>query len=739
VSSPTLELYESKLQAPWTRPGLVARTQLVARLLTSQAPIVTVVAPPGYGKTTLLAQWSERNERRSAWISLDDRDNDPAVLLGYVAAALDRVEPLDPGVWGALASPGAFAMAQVVSVVTSILSARTTPFCLVIDQLEVVRSQECLDAVVELALHLPAGSQLAVASRAEPPLPMARLRAQGHVVEIGVEQLAMDAVEAAELFAATGVGLGEAEVVDLVERTEGWPVGLYLAALALQTERSRGKVGVAFGGDDRLMADYLRAEVLSFLSPGSMLFLRRTAVLDRFCGPLCDAVVGASGSSELLRSFERSNLLLVPLDRQREWFRFHGLFRDLLRAELVAAEPELMPLLHDRAAVWLEANGLPDVAIDHAQAAGDADRAARLVAKIAQVTYGAGRVTTAFRWLRWFEDHDLIRQYPQVAVLGALGEAMRGRPADAERWADMAESGTFEGLLPDGSPLHSWVAVLSACLCRRGVPRMREDAELAQVGLAVTSPFRGPALFIEGISSLLDGDGDAADPILADAVETCLRTGGMPTAAGALAERAVVAIERHDWSAATALADRALTIVQTTYVDGYLMSSVVYAVAARVAVHRGDVTRAKDHVARASRLRPLCSYAFPASAHFLLQLGHAHLELADSAGAREVLRQARDILRMRPDLGTVPKQADELQTMVDAIQHGPVGASSLTVAELRLLPLLATHLSFPAIAERTHVSRHTVKSQAMSIYRKLGVSSRSEAILHAQEIGLLGT
>jgi LuxR family transcriptional regulator, maltose regulon positive regulatory protein len=199
-----------------------------------------------------------------------------------------------------------------------------------------------------------------------------------------------------------------------------------------------------------------------------------------------------------------------------------------------------------------------------------------------------------------------------------------------------------------------------------------------------------------------------------------------------------VAIERGDWSTAEAFTARALTIVHDAHLEDYLSTIVVLAVAARIAAHRGDVVLAKQYVTRASRLRPLCTYAFPPSAHLLLQLGHAYLELGDAAGARTVLGQVREILQLRPDLGIVPEQADKLQSTLDMIRKGVVGASSLTTAELRLLPFLATHLSYPDIGERMYVSRHTVKSHAMAVFRKLGVSSRREAIERASEIGLLG-
>jgi LuxR family maltose regulon positive regulatory protein len=567
---------------------------------------------------------------------------------------------------------------------------------------------------------------------------MASLRAHGLVLDVGVDDLAMDKSEARDLLGAADVVLGDADLDELVHRTEGWPVGLYLATLAIKADGALAPVSIAFHGDDRFMADYLRSEVLARLSPATASFLTRTSVLDRLCGPLCDAVVGAPGSQHVLETLESSNLLLIPLDRRREWYRYHHLLRDLLRAEVVRSEPDLVPELHDRAAAWYEADGQADLAIDHAQAAGNADRAARIFAGVAQLTYASGRADTALRWVGWFEARGLIDRYPHVAVIGALGHALLGHPAGAELWADAAKAGRFDGLLPDGSPIDSWIALLEAGLCRHGVARMRADAELACERLAPGSPWYGPALHLLAMSDLLDGEGDAVDVTLERAVEVSLRAGVLPSAAAGLAERAALAIERQDWFAATSLASKAVAIVRDGSLDGYLFATIVHAVAARTAVHGRDIQGAREHVIQASRLRPLCSAALPFSAGFLLELARAYIELADPAGARAVLRQARDILYVRPDLGILPRRADELGRMLDSISLGPVGASSLTAAELRLLPLLAIHLSYRDIGERLHVSRNTVKSHAVAIFRKLDVSSRSEAVQVAEAIGLLG-
>jgi LuxR family transcriptional regulator, maltose regulon positive regulatory protein len=745
---PTFALMESKLRSPSARPGIVARTALVERLLASPAaPVICVVAPPGYGKTTLLAQWGRRLGPRVAWVSVDRRDNDPVVLLTYIATALDRVDPIEPGVFQALTSTGVSVAGTVLPRFVSAVGAMADPVALILDHVELLENPECLDAVAELALALPAGSRLALASRRTPGLPVALLRAQGQVVEIGVEELAMDAREAGALLEAADVALSDAEMTELIGRTEGWPVGLYLAALARKAGGRRRDAGARFSGEDRFVADYLYSELLAHLSPELVAFLTRTAVLERMCGPLCDAVLDIRGSGRVLEQLEDSNLLVVPLDRHRRWYRYHHLFGELLLAELERREPELVPQLHVRAASWYEANGMPEVAIDHAQAAGDADRVARLVAALVQPTYAAGRVDTARRWLAWLEERGLVERYPQVAVLGAWVQALVGRPAAALRWADAAErrpeaaAGAVGTQTPaDGSTTESHQAMLRALLCRDGVDRMRADAQAAQAGLSPASRWRATPLLLEGIAGMLAGTTDRADLALADAVEVGTDLKAWPATSTALAERCALAIGRGDWDQAEILAGQALAVLQAGQLDDYIMSSLVQVMAAHTAMHRGELAAARGHLARAARMRPLLTHAIPTFAvQTLLELGRAYLALDDLAGTRAVLRQARDILRLRPGLGTLPAQVDDLRSRLDTARGATTGASSLTTAELRLLPLLATHLTFREIGQRLYLSQHTVKTQAISIYRKLGASSRGQAVQRVQDIGLLTT
>ena len=729
------ELLESKFHAPVTRPGIVARTALVDRLAAAQAPVVTVVAPPGYGKTTLLAQLAERVWPRVAWVSCDDGDNDPVVLLSALAVALDRIEPIDPAVFWALASSGA-GITAVPRFVSAIASMRL-PVTVVLDHTEAVTNKGCLNTIAELVLHLPLGWRFALASRTVAPLPTARLRAQGGIVEVGAEDLAMSPEEASSLLEGAGVRPDMASTSELVQRTEGWPTGLYIAALAIRAGTRQSEAGLTFTGDDRFMGDYLRSELLDRVSGSEVSFLTRTAVLDRMCGSLCDAILGATGSGRVLEQMESRNLLVVPLDRRREWYRYHHLFRDLLQAELRRREPDLVQDLHSRAAAWYEANAMPEAAIEHAQAAGDNDCVARLVLEHAQPAWAGGRVVTVLRWMEWLRDATSAEHYGAIAVHGSLIFALLGHPSAAERWAAAAERGPSTGTLPDGSTMEGTLAYLRAILCRDGVDEMRRDAQIAWEGLSPASPYRATMLHTEGISYLVQEDHDKADPILAHAFDVATGANALPLAALILAERCIVAAQRDRWAEVATLAQRAVALVEAGRFEDYWTSALVYAWAARDALHRMDISVARYYVGRAARLRPLLTYALPVvSVQALLELTRSYIVLADPGGAAAVLRQVHDILQQRPDLGVLPRQAEELYSRLAKIKAVAVGASSLTAAELRLLPLLPTHLSFQEIGERLYLSKNTVKTQAYSVYRKLGVTSRSEAVTRTHELGL---
>src|SRR5215470_16987571 len=735
AAGPGLALSEPKFHPPVARPGIVVRTALLQRLATAQAPVITVTAPPGYGKTALMAQWADRLGPRVAWLSCDNADNDPVVLLNALAIALDRVGPVDPAIFPALASSGA-GVTMVPRFVSAVASMQP-PVTVLLDQAEAVTNRQCLNVIAEFALRLPPGWQLALASRSAVPLPTARLRAQGGLLEITAEDLAMGPQEACQLLNRAGAEADQASLADLLQRTEGWPAGLYIAALAMKSGKRQSGGGFTFTGDDIFMGDYLRSELLDHVSRAEASFLTRTSVLDRMCGPLCDAILGEQGSGAVLEQLETRNLLVVPLDRRREWYRYHHLLQELLRAELQRREPGVVQDLHFRAAMWFEANTMPEAAIDHARAAGDYDRVARLILELQQPVWASGRVETVRRWMEWLKDVTAAEHYGAIAAHGSLIFALLGRPSEAERWAAAVERASPAGILPDGSTMEGTLAYLRAILCRNGIDQMRRDAQMARDGLSPSSPYRVTMLYTEGISYLLLGDPARGGPILARAAADAAAAGSQPLAALIMAEQCNVAAESGNWAEVTALAQRAVTIVEDGRLGDYWTSALVYAWATRAALHNKDLTQARFYLGRASRLRPLLTYVLPVvSVQSLLEMARSYVTLADPGGAAAVLAQARDILQQRPDLGVLAEQASELRSRLATIKAGAAGASSLTAAELRLLPLLSTHLSFREIGERLFVSSHTVRTQAYSAYRKLGVSSRSEAVARAQELGL---
>ena len=715
-------------------------------------PITSVVAPPGYGKTTLLSEWAHRADAHVAWLSLDRYDNDLKQFVSYAAAALGRVEPIDRALLRPVDRHPSVAAAA--SSLAAVMESMNEPVTLMLDHVESLENDDCLDTVAELALHLPPGARLALATRVDPPIPVPRLRAGGEIVEVGVDDLAMDDVEARRLLEDAGVLLTDDDLAKVIARTEGWPVGLYLAALALKSGASSEAAGLAFTGDDRLMAEYLRAELLDHMSDEEVTFLTRTAILERMSGRLCDAVLEANDSAQVLQGLAHSNLLLVALDRQGEWYRYHHLFRDLLRGELLRRDPAVVPGLHIRASDWCNENGLTDLAISHAEAGGDSDRTNRLLLVHAPALYASGRIESVSRWLTWFAQRELVEDYPALAVLGGILFSTSERLGDMERWAAAAEypfntpvgardgvvadRGAPDRLLPDGSTLEGWRAVLRMVISRQGVEGALRDAKIADQYLSERSGLRPAALAFEALAEFASGNDERADAVAAHCIALALDTIRMPAATIVSALRGVIAADRGDWIGADEHSANATQYVESWALDDYAESAFAHVLAARVALHHDEDVTARERMLRVARLRPLLTYGRPLiSVPTLLEAARVYAEMGDTAGAREVIRQCRDVLRLRPDVGVLPDRLDAVERRLETMRTGSVGASSLTAAELRLVPYLPTHLTFAEIAQRLHVSRNTAKTQAISIYQKVGVSSRSAAVEQLTGFGLL--
>jgi LuxR family maltose regulon positive regulatory protein len=701
--------------------------------------LVTVIAPAGYGKSTLLVQWDHADRRPFAWVSLDDRDNDPSILLTYVTAALERVTEMDPAIYPALASMGPSGWITAVHRIATSLWKATAPIVLVLDDVQALHGRAATDALAELAVHVPPGSLLALAGRTDPPVPLARLRAGGQVLELTAADIALGVGEAGELLRRAGVDMPDAAIASLVERTEGWPAGLYLAALSLTSGGSAASpLRPAVEGDDRLIAAYLDSEVLPLLAEENVRFAMRTAVLERMSGALCDAVLDRGGSAEVLESLARSNLFIVPLDNRGEWYRYHHLLRDMLRSRLARREPEMVPEIQKRAAEWHETTGDPEEAVAYAQAAGDKDRVARLVGALALPVYYGGRAATVRSWLSWFTI-DVIERYPSLAAMGTWVFALAGEADAALRWAAAAERSTVDGPMPDGSASkRGWIAMMRVIIARGTTGQLQADADEAIEGVSRTGAWWPTALLLRAYAYLIVGETERADETLAAALAAAHCGGEFAASLVAAAERSLIALEAGDRDAADALAGEAREAVRAGHLGEYSTTTLVCAASARVAIAQGDSALARRYLTHAQRLRPMLTHATPwLSVHVRLELARARMLLADAAGARSLLTEAEGILRRRPHLGVLVGQTAELRRQAAEMIADPGGASTLTAAELRLLPLLPTHLSFRAIGERLYVSTNTVKTQAISIYRKLGVSTRSEAILCASEIGLL--
>ena len=515
---PASGLIATRLRPHVARPGIIDRLRLTQQLMQGDwCPIVSVAAPAGYGKTTLLSQWVEGNGLAVAWVSLEEPDNDPRVLLTHVAEALDAVESIGERVFDALASPGSSVPGSVVPRLGSAFLSMASPVALVLDDVHVLHDRQCRDAVARLADHVPDGSRLVLAGRARPPLRTARLRAEGKILEIGPRDLLLTRQEAASVLRNLGITLGEDDVTNLHQRTEGWPAGLYLAALYLKNGGPVETAAVSSGGDGPVR-EYMESEFLSRISARQRVFLTRVAVLERMCDPLCEAVLDSHGSAEILADLARSNLLLMPLDPHGEWYRYHQLLRDMLLAELHRLEPDLIPVLRRRAASWCLSNGLPEQALDYFIAVGDVDAVARLVEQLTVPAYRQGRTATLQRWFRWLEERGGIERRPMVAVLASFVAALTGRPAEAERWADVVDRWQHDPSRPDDPAAEAWTALIRAALCRRGVERMLADADEARARFTAGSFVTPLPALLQGIARIFCGDLDGGDASLEDAV-----------------------------------------------------------------------------------------------------------------------------------------------------------------------------------------------------------------------------
>jgi len=729
-------MLDLKLHPPTHRPGIVRRNAVLGKLAAARhARLVAFVAPPGFGKTTVMAQWMETEPRPAAWLTIDRLDNDPAVLIGDIYAALRSA-----GMLGRSRRPRTTSEIVLTHGVTGLieeLERHSVSGTLFLDQVDRLRSRSALDVIGSLITQLPDAFKVAIATRSGAGLPFPILRSQGALIEISHLDLAMEETEAKELLDGAGVSI-ETDFGHVLERTEGWPAGLYLTALAMQAGAEAASLPDV-RGDDVFVADYMRHEVLGRLSSQRRSFLTRTSILSRLSGPLCDFVLETTGSARRLERLEGSNLLITPMDRTRTWYRYHSLLRDFLRSELERSEPDAPTSLHSRAASWLEEHGEPEIAIEHAIHAGESDHVASMVANVARSTYAQGRMDTLSRWLTWLEDDGTISNSPGLAAIGSFARSLEGDERGAARLAGHAFVGADGEALQEGSidPISLVVRSFQAEL---GVEAALSDARLALASMTRSADWLHVAMGAEAMALTAIGERDEAERLWMAGVAIGEELEALPFTSTGLAQAALIASERGDWAGAEELVQRSLRRIDDGGLELYITSALSFVLAARLAIRRGDIPGARAHMGQATAIRPRLGIALPTlSLQVMVEMAKTYIELADIAGARRVMRDAATLVFARPRLGVLNAEYDAIKERLSTLPAGSVGPSSLTTAELRLLPMLVTHLTYPEIGDRLYVSRHTVKTQAMSIYRKLGVSSRTEAVDAARAIGLLSS
>jgi ATP/maltotriose-dependent transcriptional regulator MalT len=751
----------TKLNPPAIR-GAVSRPALIARLSEHPAHrIVLVAAPAGWGKTTLLADWCATVSQPFAWVSLDPGDNDPVRFWVHVIAALNAAAPgVVETVPGLIRTPGMSLTGTVLPALINDLAVLRQPMTLVMDDYHMICSTPVLESIAFLVDHLPLPMRLMIASRADPALPLAKLRASRAIAEIREEDLRFTEAETTELLnTALGLGLSQVDIARLQQRTEGWSAGLQLAGISLQGREDKSDFIKTFAGDDWQIADYLVTEVLEGLPAGLRSFLLRTSILERLSAPLCDAVVEGTGSDRVLAEIERASLFLIPLDTRRRWYRYHQLFAEMLRYELERSSPGEAALLHRRASLWHRADGEVGEAIHHSLQAGDAADARELIASHWNTYFNNGLVSTVDAWLDQLPQ-EMVEADSRLCLTRAWLARHLGRLDEVEPWVSAAEEASPQG------PLRDEVTSIEsgACLLRAGYRHMMGDLAAASwaarqaAGLesAGTPRWQAVSLATLGANLCWRGAYPEASAMLQQVVRPYHAPANNLAALWATGCLALMAADDRDidsaqrwvavsddlaaryglgdyWVAATAVLASALVLEQRA-ADG------------QGAAHTKGAARGQAE-ATARRALELArrGQARLEQATCLLCLARLRFSAGDAGQARALLDQARRCAAGCAEPGILARFLRRTERALQLRPGSPhrcpaqPDCQALTDRERAVLRLLASDLSLREIAGELYVSHNTVKTQARSIYRKLQVSSRDEAVATARGTGPPGS
>jgi LuxR family maltose regulon positive regulatory protein len=743
-------LVATKLHIPALRPERISRPALVSSIREgAHARLILVSAPAGAGKTTLLASWhADPGEHRPfAWLSLDDRDNDPVRFWGGVLAALRTVQPgFGPGIEAALRAPGADIVELAMPLLINSLADLSDAVVLVLDDYHEIENGDIHRSVEFVVDHLPQFVQVAIASRSDPPFALARLRARAELLELRIDDLRLTAAEAAALLnGSMHLGLQERQVRSLQERTEGWAAGLQLVGLSLRDREDADEYITSFTGDDRQIVDYLAAEVIDRQPGETREFLLRSSILERLCGPLCDAVLERQDSSRVLVALEHANLFLIPLDVQRVWYRYHHLFRDLLQHELAIAEPHALRELHQRACRWHVEEGLIAEAIGHATAAGEYPQAAELIASNWLTYVNRGQLETVEAWTGALPA-EVADADPRLCLARAWMLLVLGRPGEVEPAVRAAEQGTAPGPMRDGSrSIESSAAMVrtSARLLLGDVGGAAETAALAaRLEPDTAAPWRPIVTNALGMTAYWSGaTGDALEAFT-NTVAAAGIVGNHTAKIYALGYLATIAAERSQYDEARRLVDDALTLAQRQDLAEHWVTVMVHYAAGRCARADGDDARARDdiehglEIARRGGLRLDTVYGLLA----LMPLAR------DRDAARDIHERAQRQLAACADPGILAQsivraglpagRSRAAASDAERSRERPA-ADDLSERELAVLRLMPSQLSLREIGNELYVSFNTVKTHSRNIYAKLRVGGRAEAVARASELNLI--
>ena len=702
--------------------------------------LALVSAPPGYGKTTAVRAWCDDRDAALAWVTLDSGDNDPVRLWRYLAESVDRVrEGLGRGALQRLRVPGV-AIEDAVDDLANGLAAYGDEIVIVIDDVHTVTEKECVSSLDYFIERLPSTARLVVITRTDPALKVARLRVSGGLAELRASDLAFTYAEAhGFLVGRRGVDLEAHELEVLLERTEGWPAALALAALWLQTLSDPARAVRQFGGDQRFVAEYLSEEVLGLLDGDLRSFLLRASVLGRFTADLCDAVFGRSDSARVLSELERSNQLVIRLEHGG-WFRIHSLFAEFAAFQLAAIEPDAPLEIHRRAAGWLRSRGLAAEAVEHAAAAGDRDLVAQLLSQYHLVMTRSGGARTLLRWVREVPDA-VVFEYPELAGAAATAAVLVGEPAvERRRFLRLASRAQVERPERFDPYAEAVAATVRASCLDGGVNEAVLEGEHA-VGLAEAAADTVLLDALGGYARALyfAGDLDRAWAAALRAVEHEQAAHRPPAHAFARSTLALVAADQGRLSSARDHAEEAKSIVGR---DGsgrsWLGANAAMAMAA-VLAGEGKLQEAEHALAYAEHFFR-DEFANVHHTWVLVLLAGVRCRRGRLDEAEAALRAACEAAREISDGGRVRALADRVELELAAAKARVGNGEMLeppSEAELAVLRLLVTDMSAREIAQSLYLSPNTVRSHSRAIYRKLGVNSRVDAVARAEALGLL--